>query len=135
MGIIGLGSGIVVAALTAYLVEACLFRAASSIAANIFVGFIGGALLPLAGPKMYGALGMGWGNTLLAFVAATLLIPMSLFLLRCGEQLRNRYRSESLWYLITGIEIFFFFFFSKSMISVAECPSESAIFQALNIHY
>ncbi|KAI9370223.1 major facilitator superfamily domain-containing protein [Aspergillus egyptiacus] len=53
----------------AYLVDAYPGYAASAIAALTVLRSVGGAVLPLAGPPMYAALGVGWGNTLLAGVA------------------------------------------------------------------
>lgn len=47
-----------------------------------------GALLPLAGPKLFERLGLGWGCSVLAFVAVALL-PAPFVLLRCGERIRT----------------------------------------------
>lgn len=45
-----------------YLADAYTIYAASAIAANTVLRSILGALLPLAGPSMYRALGLGWGE-------------------------------------------------------------------------
>jgi len=45
-------------------------------------------LIPLAGPKLYEKLGYGWGNSLLAFMAAAL-IPLPFLLFFYGERLRG----------------------------------------------
>ncbi|KAJ5638455.1 hypothetical protein N7528_000845 [Penicillium herquei] len=52
-----------------YLVDSYLRYAASVTAANTALRSLVGALLPLAGPSMYDTLGLGWGNSLLAFIA------------------------------------------------------------------
>ncbi|KAJ5682365.1 hypothetical protein N7462_005530 [Penicillium macrosclerotiorum] len=52
-----------------YLVDSYLPYAASVTASNTALRSLIGALLPLAGPAMYDALGLGWGNSLLAFIA------------------------------------------------------------------
>lgn len=48
------------------------------------------AFLPLAGPSMYSALGLGWGNSLLGFVAFGL-IPVPLLIYTFGGKLRERF--------------------------------------------
>ncbi|KAJ5093378.1 MFS general substrate transporter [Penicillium angulare] len=52
-----------------YLVESYIQFAASVTAANAVMRSLLGAFLPLAGPSMYETLGLGWGNSLLAFIA------------------------------------------------------------------
>lgn len=52
-----------------YLVDSFSTYAASAIAATKVFQSIGGAFLPLAGPPLYAALGLGWGNTVLGLVA------------------------------------------------------------------
>ncbi|KAL2398925.1 MFS-type transporter penM [Exophiala dermatitidis] len=71
-----------------YLVDAYTSYAASAMAANTVLRSIGGAFLPLAGPRMYAALKLGWGNTLLAFMAIAL-TPMIWLFTRYGERLRT----------------------------------------------
>lgn len=51
-----------------YLVDAFTIYAASAASAEPCLRSAFGAVLPLAGPPLYARLGMGWGNTLLAFV-------------------------------------------------------------------
>ncbi|KAB8292511.1 hypothetical protein EYC80_008221 [Monilinia laxa] len=48
-----------------YLVDSFPTYAASAITATKVFQSIGGAFLPLAGPPLYAALGLGWGNTVL----------------------------------------------------------------------
>ena len=44
---------------------------------------------------MYDTLGLGWGNSLLAFIAVAL-IPVPFLLIRYGELLRTRYEIKNL---------------------------------------
>ena len=76
-----------------YLVDAFTIYAASAMAANTVLRSFGGALLPLCGRAMYQALGLGWGNSLLAFVALALIPPM-LFLIKYGERIRTHPRFQ-----------------------------------------
>jgi hypothetical protein len=48
-------------------------------------------LLPLAGPKMYAALGLGWGSTLLAGIALGS-VPIAWFVFKHGEKIREKYK-------------------------------------------
>lgn len=57
-------------------------------AANTVFRSLGGAFLPLAGKKMYGALGLGWGNSLLAFIALAM-CPLPFLFYRYGERIRT----------------------------------------------
>jgi hypothetical protein len=59
----------VFSSVSTYLVDSYLQYAASVTAANTTLRSLLGALLPLAGPSMYDALGLGWGNSLLAFIS------------------------------------------------------------------
>ena len=45
-------------------------------------------LLPLSGLKMYNALGFGWGNSLLAFIALAL-VPVPVAFVFYGEKIRK----------------------------------------------
>ncbi|KAI0885720.1 putative MFS multidrug transporter [Annulohypoxylon maeteangense] len=73
-----------------YLIDAFGVYAASALAANTVVRSIFGAVLPLAGARMYSVLGYGWGNSLLGFIALAL-IPIPILLNRYGETLRKRF--------------------------------------------
>jgi hypothetical protein len=46
------------------------------------------AVLPLAAPKMYSSLGLGWGNSLLAFLALAM-VPIPVLLFIYGEKMRG----------------------------------------------
>lgn len=69
--------------------------AASALAANAVVRSVLGAILPLAGGPMYAKLDLGWGNSLLAFIAI-LLIPVPWLFMRHGEYLRKRFAIKNL---------------------------------------
>ncbi|GME24691.1 putative mfs multidrug protein [Neofusicoccum parvum] len=71
-----------------YLVDAYTKYAASAMAANAVLRSVFGALLPLAGLDLYKALGLGWGNSLLAFLALAL-IPVPILFKIFGERIRN----------------------------------------------
>jgi hypothetical protein len=43
---------------------------------------------------MYAALGLGWGNSLLAFIAI-LLVPFPLFLMAYGERIRKSVHNQN----------------------------------------
>lgn len=74
-----------------YLIDAYTRYAASVTAANTVMRSTLGALLPLAGPSMYAALGLGWGNSLLAFIALAV-IPFPYVFWKYGEQIRTSKR-------------------------------------------
>ena len=71
-----------------YMVDAFGIYAASAVAASMILRCIGGAVLPIAAPSLYSTLGLGWGNSVLAFIAL-LFIPVLLLLMRYGERLRK----------------------------------------------
>lgn len=71
-----------------YLVDAYSTYAASAMAANTVFRSLAGALLPLAGPKMYERLGLGWGNSLLGFIALAL-CPLPVVFYVYGERIRK----------------------------------------------
>ncbi|RSL61590.1 hypothetical protein CEP54_006163 [Fusarium duplospermum] len=86
-----LGTGMVAVfmCISVYLVDAYLEYAASAIAASTVFRSLVGALLPLAGRKMYDTLGLGWGTSLLAFIAVAA-IPVPLIFIKYGEKIRSR---------------------------------------------
>lgn len=73
-----------------YIVQAYGVHSASAIAATKVLQMVGGAFLPLAGPPMFKNLGLGWGNSLLAFVALAF-VPVPWFFYRYGERLRIKH--------------------------------------------
>ena len=64
--------------------------AASALAALTLVRSLAGAFLPLAGPPLYKALGLGWGNSLLGFIGLAF-TPVPWFFYKYGERIRLRY--------------------------------------------
>jgi hypothetical protein len=74
--------------LQTYLIDAFTRYAASAIAANTVLRSLLGGLIPLAGLRLYNALGFGWGNSLLAFVALGL-VPIPLLFTIYGERIRK----------------------------------------------
>ena len=71
-----------------YLVDAFTIYAASAIAASTVLRSLMGAFLPLAGPKLYAKLGLGWGNSLLGFIAVAM-APVSWIFFKYGERIRK----------------------------------------------
>ncbi|KAJ5176995.1 uncharacterized protein N7482_002872 [Penicillium canariense] len=49
-----------------------------------------GALLPLAGPALFDSLGLGWGNSLLGFLALAF-IPIPILFSRYGQRIREKF--------------------------------------------
>lgn len=76
-----------------YLVDAFTIYAASAMAANTVFRSLAGALLPLAGPSMYQTLGLGWGNSLLGFIALAF-SPLPLIFYIYGERIRTSKRFQ-----------------------------------------
>lgn len=76
--------------LQTYIVDSYTRHAASGIAAITVFRSFAGALLPLAGPPMYAALGYGWGNSLLGFLTLAMVpVPVGFYLF--GGRLRRRF--------------------------------------------
>lgn len=73
-----------------YLIDAFPRYAASAISANTLLRSLMGTFLPMAGLSMYSALGLGWGNSLLAFISLAFSVVPLLFY-RYGEYLRTRF--------------------------------------------
>ncbi|KAF7587614.1 hypothetical protein BBP40_006995 [Aspergillus hancockii] len=64
--------------------------AASAVAGQVTLRCLFGAFLPLAGPSMYASLGLGWGNSLLGFLALCL-IPVPALIFKYGASIRRKY--------------------------------------------
>ncbi|KAF2108998.1 major facilitator superfamily domain-containing protein [Lophiotrema nucula] len=92
-GLVGLGNLTGMMTIQTYLVDAFTLHAASAIAANTVLRSVFGAVLPLAGLDMYAKLGLGWGNSLLGFVALVL-IPVPVFFRFYGERIRTRFQVQ-----------------------------------------
>ncbi|KAE8557068.1 hypothetical protein TMatcc_004501 [Talaromyces marneffei ATCC 18224] len=89
-GFVGLGNMFFFMPMMGYLVDAYTIYAASALAANTVLRSIGGGLLPLAGQSMYGALGYGWGNSLLGFILIGF-TPVIFLIYRYGEHIRTKW--------------------------------------------
>ncbi|KAK9460634.1 major facilitator superfamily domain-containing protein [Lipomyces oligophaga] len=90
---VGLGILASLAPITGYLVDSYHIYAASASSACTMIRSLGGAFLPLAGPKMYAALGLGWGNTLLAFITLGMWpVPVALYFY--GDRLRKKFQPD-----------------------------------------
>lgn len=79
--------------ISTYLVDAYTIHSASAMAANTVLRSSIGAVLPLAGRSMYDKLGLGWGNSLLAFIALAM-VPVAIAILIYGERIRTSKRFE-----------------------------------------
>lgn len=92
-GVFAVGLMTVFMAVNTYLVDSYLQYAASVAAANTAIRSLVGAVLPLAGPAMYDSLGLGWGNSLLAFIALAMCV-CPLLLWKYGERIRTNPRFQ-----------------------------------------
>ncbi|MCJ1391745.1 hypothetical protein MMC18_004610 [Xylographa bjoerkii] len=87
--VIGLGSFLIMMPAQIYLVDAFgPEAAASALAANTVLRNMSGAFLPLAGTPLYTRLGLGWGNSVLAFVGLAF-APVPFLFYRYGERLED----------------------------------------------
>lgn len=74
----------------AYMVDAYTKYAASATGAAAFVRTMAGFSFPLFAPKLYDTLGLGWGNSLLAFISLALGTVAPVLLWRYGQWLRSK---------------------------------------------
>ncbi|KAI1135734.1 bicyclomycin resistance protein [Hypoxylon sp. FL0543] len=86
-GILGAGLVATMIPVRSYLVDAFGIYSASAIAGSAVVRNLGGTFVPLAGPPLYKRLGLGWGNSVLGFIALAFL-PAPLLLMKYGRTLR-----------------------------------------------
>lgn len=91
--IFGFGTIVCFLALNTYLLDAFTY-AASAVAATTVIRSIAGALFPLFGQAMFDKLGLGWGNSLLAFIALVLGTVYPIFLWYYGPAIRASGKSE-----------------------------------------
>ncbi|TID18816.1 major facilitator superfamily domain-containing protein [Venturia nashicola] len=91
MSFFGFGLLLIFMPANTYLIDVFTNYAASAMAANTVLRSVVAAILPMAGPKLYKALGYGWGNSLLGFIAAAM-IPIPFVFLRYGERIRTNKR-------------------------------------------
>lgn len=92
LGIVPFGFGIIGVWLPiqAYLIDSFPQYAASALAAFSVLRCAVAAFLPLAGPAMYANLGVGWGTSLLGFIALAM-VPIPILVHRKGKWLRERF--------------------------------------------
>ena len=76
--------------LQTYIVDSYTRYAASAVAAATVLRSLAGFGFPLFAPYLYSALGYGWGNSLLAFIAMALGIPAPFLLWFFGKKLREK---------------------------------------------
>jgi len=89
-GTLLVGIGLIAAfmCINTYLVDTFSMYAASAMAANTVLRSLFGALFPLFGLQMYNTLGLGWGNSLLAFIALAM-CPIPVLFYKYGERIRT----------------------------------------------
>lgn len=75
---------------TTYLVDIFKTQAASVTAASIVIKNVAGALVPLMGPPLYSSLGLGWGNSVLGFIAMAF-FPAPILLWKFGKKLGSEF--------------------------------------------
>jgi len=92
IGLIPFGFGMmgIFIPIQAYIIDSFPTFAASGLAALTIARSLFGAFLPLAGPSMYASLGLGWGNSVLGFVAIAL-IPAPLLIFKFGGRIRKNH--------------------------------------------
>ncbi|KAJ5280623.1 Major facilitator superfamily domain general substrate transporter [Penicillium angulare] len=73
-----------------YVIDCYPAYAASANAALTATRSLVGALLPLAGPSMFDSLGLGWGNSLLGFLALAF-VPIPIIFIKFGKNIRERW--------------------------------------------
>jgi MFS family permease len=73
-----------------YIVDSYTRYAASGVAAAVVLRSLAGFGFPLFAPYMYSALGYGWGNSLLGFIAIGIGIPAPFLFWFYGEKLRAK---------------------------------------------
>lgn len=73
-----------------YVIDCYLAYAASANAALTATRSLVGALLPLAGPSMFQSLGLGWGNSLLGFLALAF-VPIPIIFVKFGKAIREKW--------------------------------------------
>ncbi|KAF9887788.1 hypothetical protein FE257_009594 [Aspergillus nanangensis] len=73
-----------------YIIDCFPEYAASANATMTATRSLVGTLLPLAGPKMFATLGLGWGNSLLGFVALAF-VPAPMIFIKYGKIIREKF--------------------------------------------
>jgi len=86
--LLGFGLSAMVTPMTVYFTDVFGIYRASAFAAFVVYRQIVGTVLPLAGPPLFKHLGLGWGNSVLGFIALGT-VPLPFFLLKYGERIRD----------------------------------------------
>ncbi|CEJ60542.1 Putative Synaptic vesicle transporter SVOP [Penicillium brasilianum] len=73
-----------------YVIDSYQAYAASANASLTTIRSLVGAVLPLAGPKLFATLGLGWGNSLLGFIALAF-VPVPIIFSRYGQRIREKF--------------------------------------------
>lgn len=76
-----------------YLIDSFPEYAASALSVLVASRSLVGAILPLAAPAMYAKLGLGWGNSLLGFIAVAM-IPVPALIYKYGGVIRKKWPVE-----------------------------------------
>ena len=90
IAIFGVGMKIATQCTQTYAVDTYTLYTASAGAASLFLRSLMGFSFPLFAPYMYAKLGYGWGNSLLALIAALIGLPAPLLLWKYGPWLRGK---------------------------------------------
>lgn len=92
-GLIGFAAYTVTIPVITYLVDVFGIYRASAMAAMTMSRNAMSTVLPLAAPPLYQAVGLGWGNSILGFIALAM-APVPFILLRYGERIRKMSKLE-----------------------------------------
>ena len=84
-GLVGFGVMLLVVPVENYMVDAYTEHSASAVTGGVVFRAFFGAFLPLIGPPLNSSLGLGWGSSVLAFIALALL-PIPLMVFRLGSR-------------------------------------------------
>jgi hypothetical protein len=79
----------------AYIIDTYPDHTSSASAASQFLRGLTAFEFPLFAPTIYAALGYGWGNSLMAFLAIGFALPASVLIWRYGPRLRAKKSSSS----------------------------------------
>ncbi|MCJ1404639.1 hypothetical protein MMC11_007865 [Xylographa trunciseda] len=99
--VMGFGLLVTVIPAESYLVDAYTSQSAAAVAACSSLKSVSGAVLPLAGPPLYARLGLGWGSSLLAFVAIAL-TPVPILFMKYGSTPDEIRRLTNEWVVDRG---------------------------------
>lgn len=94
--VFALGCFITSQSLLAYQLDEFAEHGASAGAATRVLSYVFGFAFPIFAPQVYGRLGYGWGNSMLAFVWIFLVFPVPVVLWLWGDKLRALGRREKI---------------------------------------